>query len=51
MSKLKLIDTRKMEKLLLAQGFVKVSHAFYRHPDGRTSTLPRHKGSALSHVN
>lgn len=52
MSKVKLIDARKMEKLLLAEGFVKVrqkgSHAFYRHPDGRTTTLPHHKGRLLS---
>lgn len=52
MSKLKLIDARRMEKLLLAQGFAKVrqkgSHVFYRHPDGRTTTLPHHKGRLLS---
>ncbi len=52
MSKLKLIDARRMEKLLLAEGFVKVrqkgGHAFYRHPDGRTTTLPHHKGRLLA---
>lgn len=52
MSKLKLIDAKRMEKLLFAQGFAKVrqkgSHAFYRHPDGRTTTLPHHKGRLLS---
>lgn len=52
MSKLKLIDARQMEKLLLKLGFVKVrqkgSHAFYRHPDGRTTTLPHHKGRDLA---
>ncbi|MCJ7729175.1 MAG: type II toxin-antitoxin system HicA family toxin [Sedimentisphaerales bacterium] len=52
MSKLKLIDAKQMEKLLLKLGFVKVrqkgSHAFYRHPDGRTTTLPHHKGRDLS---
>ncbi len=52
MSRLKLIDARRMEKLLLAEGFTKVrqkgSHAFYRHPDGRTTTVPHHKGRLLS---
>jgi len=51
-SKLKLIDARRMEKLLLMQGFMKVrqkgSHVFYRHPDGRTTTLPHHKGRLLA---
>jgi predicted RNA binding protein YcfA (HicA-like mRNA interferase family) len=41
-----------MEKLLLRSGFEKVrqkgSHAFYRHPDGRTTTLPHHKGRVLA---
>jgi predicted RNA binding protein YcfA (HicA-like mRNA interferase family) len=35
-----------MEKLLLNLGFVVVrqkgSHIFYRHPDGRTTTVPHH---------
>ena len=52
MSKLKLIDAKRMEKLLLVQGFAKVrqkgSHAFYRHADGRTTTLPHHKGRLLA---
>jgi predicted RNA binding protein YcfA (HicA-like mRNA interferase family) len=51
-SKLKLIDAKQMEKLLFAQGFARVrqkgSHAFYRHPDGRTTTLPHHKGRLLA---
>lgn len=52
MSKLKIIDARRMEKLLIRLGFEKVrqkgSHAFYRHPDGRTTTLPHHKGRVLA---
>ena len=52
MSKLKLVDAKQMEKLLLKLGFAKVrqkgSHAFYRHADGRTTTLPHHKGRDLS---
>ena len=35
-----------MERLLLHLGFQAVrqrgSHVFYRHPDGRTTTLPHH---------
>jgi predicted RNA binding protein YcfA (HicA-like mRNA interferase family) len=41
-----------MEKLLLALGFAEVrqrgSHVFYRHPDGRTTTLPHHAGRDLA---
>ena len=52
MSRLKLIDARQMERLLFRLGFEKVrqkgSHAFYRHPDGRTTTLPHHKGRLLA---
>jgi len=51
-SRLKLIDARQMERLLFRLGFEKVrqkgSHAFYRHPDGRTTTLPHHKGRLLA---
>jgi len=52
LSRLKLIDAKRMEKLLLRLGFEKVrqkgSHAFYRHPDGRTTTLPHHKAKVLA---
>jgi len=52
LSKLKLIDAKRMEKLLLRLGFEKVrqkgSHAFYRHADGRMTTLPHHKGRILA---
>ena len=41
-----------MEKLLFRLGFEKVrqkgSHAFYRHPDGRTTTVPHHKARVLA---
>lgn len=41
-----------MEKLLFKLGFEKVrqkgSHAFYRHPDGRTTTIPHHSGRDLA---
>ena len=48
MSKLPLVDAKTFEKLLLSMGFEikrqKGSHVFYRHPDGRYTTLPHHKG-------
>jgi len=51
-SKLKIIAAIKMEKLLFKLGFAKIrqkgSHAFYRHPDGRTTTIPHHKGRVLA---
>jgi predicted RNA binding protein YcfA (HicA-like mRNA interferase family) len=41
-----------MEKLLFKLGFEKVrqkgSHVFYRHPDGRYTTVPHHKGRMLA---
>lgn len=52
LTRLKIINARKMEKLLLKLGFEKVrrkgSHAFYRHPDGRTTTIPHHSGRDLA---
>ncbi|MCC6586470.1 MAG: type II toxin-antitoxin system HicA family toxin [Bryobacterales bacterium] len=41
-----------MEALLLRLGFERVrqkgSHVFYRHADGRTTTLPNHPGRDLA---
>jgi predicted RNA binding protein YcfA (HicA-like mRNA interferase family) len=41
-----------MEKMLLRLDFKLVrrkgSHAFYRHSDGRTTTLPHHSGRDLA---
>lgn len=52
MSRLKLINAKRMEKLLLRLGFEKVrqkgSHAFYRHRDGRVTTVPHHKAKVLA---
>ncbi|MCK5270786.1 MAG: type II toxin-antitoxin system HicA family toxin [Sedimentisphaerales bacterium] len=52
MSRLQLVNAQKMEKLLFRLGFEKVrqkgSHAFYRHPDGRTTTVPHHKARVLA---
>ncbi len=52
MSKLRIIDAKKMEKLLFKLGFERVrqkgSHVFYRHPDGRTTSVPHHRGRDLA---
>ena len=55
MSKLKLINAKEMERLLLRLSFEKVrqkgSNAFYRHPDGRVTTVPHHKVKLLARPN
>jgi predicted RNA binding protein YcfA (HicA-like mRNA interferase family) len=52
LSGLRIIDARKMEKLLFKLGFEKVrqkgSHVFYRHPDRRTTSVPHHPGRDLA---
>ena len=52
MSKLPIVDARSFERILLMWGFQVVrrkgSHVFYRHPDGRYTTLPHHKGQDIS---
>lgn len=52
MTRLPVVNFRTMEKILLQMGFVAVrqkgSHVFYRHPDGRTTTLPKHPGRDLA---
>ena len=52
MSRLIIINAKTMEKLLFLLGFDKVrekgSHAFYRHPDGRITTIPHHRGRNLA---
>ena len=51
MSRLILITAAELEKLLFKLGFVKIrqkgSHAFYRHSDGRATTIPFHSGKDL----
>ena len=51
MSKVPVIDAATFEKLLFLLGFKAVrqkgSHVFYRHSDGRYTTLPHHKGNDL----
>ncbi len=52
MSKLPMLDFRTIEKILLYLGFIesrqKGSHVFFRHPDGRTTTVPNHKGRDIT---
>jgi len=52
MTPLPILDAKKLEKLLINLGFKKVrqkgSHVFYRHPDGRTTTIPHHRGRDLA---
>jgi predicted RNA binding protein YcfA (HicA-like mRNA interferase family) len=52
MTRLPIVDARTMERVLLHLGFARTrqrgSHVFYRHPDGRTTTLPHHPGRDLA---
>jgi predicted RNA binding protein YcfA (HicA-like mRNA interferase family) len=52
MTHLPAVNFRTMERALLRLGFQAVrqkgSHVFYRHPDGRTTTLPNHPGRDLA---
>ena len=52
MSRLPIISAAKMDKMLVRLGFSAVrqrgSHVFYRHPDGRTTTVPHHAGRDLA---
>jgi len=52
MTRLPVVDFPRMEKVLLSLGFQSVrqkgSHVFYRHPDGRTTTVPNHPGRELA---
>jgi predicted RNA binding protein YcfA (HicA-like mRNA interferase family) len=52
LSKLRIVDSKRMERLLLLLGFEKTrqkgSHVFYKHADGRTTTVPQHKGRVLA---
>jgi len=46
------LNYRIMKNILLKLGFFetrqKGSHVFFRHPDGRTTTVPNHKGRDLA---
>jgi predicted RNA binding protein YcfA (HicA-like mRNA interferase family) len=52
MSRLPIVNFKTMEKVLLYMGFKQVrqkgSHVFYRHPDGRTTTVPNHPGRDIA---
>ena len=52
MARVALVSARTMERVLRRLGFVRArqrgSHVFYRHPDGRTTAVPHHKGRDLS---
>jgi len=51
MTRLPIVDFRTMDKVLRRLGFAPVrqkgSHVFYRHPDGRTTAVPKHPGRDL----
>jgi predicted RNA binding protein YcfA (HicA-like mRNA interferase family) len=51
-TRLPIVDFKTMEKVLRDLGFQPIrqkgSHVFYRHPDGRTTTLPHHPGRDLA---
>jgi predicted RNA binding protein YcfA (HicA-like mRNA interferase family) len=51
-SKLPIVDFRRLEEVLYLLGFERVrqkgSHVFYRHRDGRTTTIPHHAGRDLA---
>ncbi len=46
MSRLRIVDAKTLEKVVFSLGFERVkqkgSHIFYRHSDGRTTTIPHH---------
>jgi len=52
MSKLPMANFKMMDKILRRLGFAAVrqkgSHVFYRHADGRTTTLPNHGNRDLA---
>lgn len=51
MSRMPTITAKEMIEFLKSLGFSQVrqkgSHKFFRHPDGRTATVPDHKGEDL----
>ena len=52
MTRLPALNAKILERLLFNVGFERVrqkgSHVFYRHPDGRTTTMPHHAGRDLA---
>jgi len=51
MSRLRPVSSKALCKLLTQLGFEKIrqkgSHAFYRHPDGRSTVVPIHAGEKI----
>jgi len=51
LSRLHPVQARQVIRFLESLGFVQVrqkgSHKFFRHQDGRTATVPEHKGEDL----
>lgn len=51
MSKLSIVSAAQMSKILRHLGFdlirQKGSHAYFRHPDGRATVVPVHRGEDL----
>lgn len=51
MTRLPIVSSQEMEKILLKLGFTKVrqkgSHAFFSRLDGRATVVPMHKGEDL----
>jgi predicted RNA binding protein YcfA (HicA-like mRNA interferase family) len=51
-TRLPIVDFKTLEKVLRDLGFQPIrqkgSHVFYRHADGRTTTLPHHPGRDLA---
>jgi predicted RNA binding protein YcfA (HicA-like mRNA interferase family) len=49
-TRLPILNAKTIEKVLVKLGFEPVrqkgSHVFYRHPDGRTTTVPFHAGTS-----
>ena len=52
MTRLPIVNAKTMDKVLTRLGFAFVrqtgAHAFYRHADGRTTTVPQHPGRDLA---
>lgn len=52
MTRLPLVNYATLERILLRLGFSvirqKGSHVFFRHPDGRTTTVPNHPGRDIA---
>ena len=51
MTKLPLVTGVEMARLLVRLGFTQLrqkgSHAYFRHPDGRATVVPLHKGETI----